>query len=81
MTTALTVDPTNLTIFHIISCIHFYPTHRAKYNFLHNDYVNEINDYDRDSESFVRGFHIRDPAIISTVTVSWHGIRREIKLV
>lgn len=53
MTTALTVDPKNLTIFHIISCIRFYPTHRAKHNFFHNDYVNEINDYDRDPESFV----------------------------
>lgn len=81
MTTALTVDPTNLTIVHIISCIQFQPTHRAKYNFFHSDYVNEINDYDRGPESFVRGFHIRDSAVVSTATVSWHSIRREIKLV
>ena len=51
MITALTMDPTNLTIFHIISCIQSRPT-RAKYNFFHSDYVNEINDYDRDPESF-----------------------------
>lgn len=81
MTTTPTVDPTNLTIFHIISCIRFYPTHRTKYNFFHNDYVNEINDHDRDPESRVFGSHIRDPAIVSIVTVPWHGIRREIKLV